>query len=55
MILDILAIIGFMMSGYILPEIAILLGSGKHPAPTALNLLAMVSAGLISANVLLSV
>ena len=53
MILDILAIIGFMMGGYILPEIAILLGSGKHPAPAMLNLLAMASAGLISANALL--
>ena len=55
MILDILAITGFVIGGYILPEIAVLLGSGKHTSPTMLNLFAMVAAGLISANVLLSV
>jgi len=48
MTLQILGVMGFVMFGYVLPEIAILLGSGKHPAPTMLNILCMFGACFIS-------
>ena len=55
MMLQIMAIIGFMMAGYILPEISILLGSGKHPAPAMLNIIGAVSAAFISSYFIFSV
>lgn len=53
MFLDILAIFGFILGGYILPELAFLLGSGKYEVPTTLNIISAVAFGLVSANVLL--
>jgi hypothetical protein len=50
-----LIITGFVLAGYCLPEIAILLGSGKLAAPLALNLMCALCAGLISTGLLFAV
>jgi len=46
--MEILAVAGFMMAGYTLPEVCVLLGSGKHFAPPMMNVFTTISAGLLS-------
>lgn len=53
MTMQILAIIGFVIAGGVFPEMAILIGSGKHASPPMLNILTALSAGLISASFVL--
>ena len=48
MYLQIMAVTGFIMAGYLLPELCILLGSGKHTSLQLLNIITSVSAGLVS-------
>ncbi len=53
MILQILGIAGFFIFGYILPEMCILLGSGKHVSPGMLNIMSAAGAGLMSSYLIL--
>jgi hypothetical protein len=50
-----LGVIGFIIAGWALPEIAILLGGGNRDAPPMLNILCGISAGLIAICILFSV
>lgn len=42
------AAVGWVMIGWILPELAVLAGNGKASAPVGLNILAAIAFGLIS-------
>jgi hypothetical protein len=53
-LLQMMGVIGFIVAGYVLPELCVLLGSGKHEAPAPLNVLCMASAGLVSASFIIS-
>ena len=54
MTLQILAILGSAIAGYCAPEMAVLLGSGKHPAPPVLNIFCATSAGFIASYIVLA-
>jgi len=52
--MEYLGVIGFMLAGYILPELLQILGNGDHYIPRSMNIIAALSVGLISASFLIN-
>lgn len=45
---DIMAVVGFILAGHLIPEMCLLLGSGKRDVPLIINRVSALSAGPIS-------